>query len=109
MMFNGACVAHVTPGRIWLSWRGHQVATAHRGSVQQGMRFSERWIAAKGGFPSARKGMFRDTSRKAAAMIEMQRLIHQPSAPVESIGTREARARRAELETLLAAMENFPR
>ncbi len=47
MHFNFGSVAHVIPGQIWLCWRGCTIKAQHRGSLRQGMRFAERWIAAR--------------------------------------------------------------
>lgn len=55
MHFNYGSVAHVTPGQVWLCWRGCTVKAPHRGSLRQGMRFAERWISARTGLPGARK------------------------------------------------------
>lgn len=55
MHFNFGSVAHVTPGLIWLRWRGITINAPHRGSLLQGMRFAERWIAARTGLPGVRK------------------------------------------------------
>ncbi|SOO32729.1 hypothetical protein XFF6994_2290011 [Xanthomonas citri pv. fuscans] len=55
MHYNFGSVAHVTPGQIWLCWRGCTIKASHRGSLQQGMRFAERWIATRTGLPIVRK------------------------------------------------------
>lgn len=55
MHFNYGSVAHVTPGQVWLCWRGCTIKASHQGSLRQGMRFAERWIAARSGLPGVRK------------------------------------------------------
>ncbi len=86
MHFNYGSVAHVTPGQLWLWWRDCTIKASHPGSLRQGMRFAERWIAARTGLPGARK-MGRRCPDDGERWIPLAgRLAAYPSRTIRSQG-----------------------
>ncbi len=75
MHFNYGSVAHVTPGQVWLCWRGCTIKAPHRGGLRQGMRFAERWIAARTGLPGARKSPRKTGTGECVAWKSVPRTV----------------------------------
>lgn len=96
MLYNFRTVAHVETGRIWLSWGATSLALPHIGSIAQGKRFAERWIAAREGLPGQKRAtrMREDAQAKQerkreldARWRELERQPHPAPLPTIMLGS----------------------
>lgn len=92
MHFNYGTVAHICNGNIWLCWRGTRISAPQTGSVQQAMRFAERWISARTGLPGARK-----PPRKTGAG---ERVVPRAAMPVATTSAIEWGPTEAEMDAM---------
>ncbi len=74
MHFNYGTVAHISGGKIWLSWRGTRISARQTGSTRQAMRFAECWIAARTGLPGVRKSPRKNGAGERIAWESVQRI-----------------------------------